>query len=348
VWTVESTPSLVLGGIEEDSLFGRVSAALRLPDGRIVAADERGAHLRIFATDGTFLNTWGRQGAGPGEFQMPNWLSLCDGSGLYVFDPMAAVLTTLGWEGSVIETIRILPSNSHPIGSPVCNRHGEMAVVAQVAMPSPLPMGLFRPSVTVSVGRHDGQFRDLVKLPGPDFYRSERQTGPLGDFARQPRLAIGERSVYIATGDFFEFAEYGLDGHLLMIVRAREVRRSPIVPADLERVRQEQLAATNARYHEQLEQSLAAMQWPLYHPVLEGLLVDTLGCIWLLHTQGEMLGRVWRVFTRAGAPVGIVTLPDDFLPTVAAEHELIGITRPGINGGQVRIYEYSRSPATSC
>jgi hypothetical protein len=133
-----------------------------------------------------------------------------------------------------------------------------------------------------------------------------------------------------------------------MIVRAREVRRSPIVPADLERVRQEQLAATNARYHEQLEQSLAAMQWPLYHPVLEGLLVDTLGCIWLLHTQGEMLGRVWRVFTRAGVPVGVVTVPDDFVPTVAAEHELIGITRPGINGGQVRIYEYSRSPATSC
>jgi len=70
-WTLGPTPTLRIGGLDgapEYELF-RVAGARRLDDGRIVIANSGTHELRFYDADGTYLQSVGREGDGPGEFR---------------------------------------------------------------------------------------------------------------------------------------------------------------------------------------------------------------------------------------------------------------------------------------
>lgn len=350
LWPIDSTPLVARGGPDEDSIFLRMVYALRLPDGRIAAADRGGNRIRILTAAGALADTWGREGAGPGEYQWVSWLSTCDQRGLYAFDLLLARMTVLNWSGEVLDVFHVRPGGGSPNSHPVCNHRGIMAITGSVEYPESRSEGLYRPFVTVSVGRGDQPFRDLVRIPGRDYYRFPEGggEGPLVDFGRKPVFALGDTTLYLATGDAFEIAEYGLDGSLLALIRGRDVPRARITAADLDQVRQEELAANQPQYHAQLERTLASMEWPTYKPVIEGLLVDSEGCLWVRHTMPDRPHLVWRVLTRSGRPAGVVLVPKDFTLTSADEHELVGYSESGLDGGRLLIYGYQRRSTPRC
>src|SRR5690606_34586675 len=75
-------PDADAGGIPNDRLemdvpptsddlayeFGRIAGMALLPDGRVAVADGMANEVRVFDENGTHQFTFGRRGAGPGEF----------------------------------------------------------------------------------------------------------------------------------------------------------------------------------------------------------------------------------------------------------------------------------------
>lgn len=85
---------LTLGkpGVAGDSLemFNRPSAVVTAPNGDIYVSDGHGgdsnARIMKFAKDGKFIKTWGKKGAGPGEFGELHGIALDSGGRVFVAD----------------------------------------------------------------------------------------------------------------------------------------------------------------------------------------------------------------------------------------------------------------------
>src|SRR5215510_12604649 len=79
-------------GIAGDGMdtFNQPSAALVAPNGDIFVADGHGgnsnARIVKFSKDGKFIKTWGKKGAGPGEFDTPHTIAMDSKGRLFVGD----------------------------------------------------------------------------------------------------------------------------------------------------------------------------------------------------------------------------------------------------------------------
>lgn len=72
-----------LGG---EYLFGSVASVALDPAGRIYVADRTDSSLRVYSRDGGYLRAIGREGEGPGEFQVPLDLVFSANGDLWVRD----------------------------------------------------------------------------------------------------------------------------------------------------------------------------------------------------------------------------------------------------------------------
>lgn len=98
-------PEVSIGVLDGDEryMLGRVRGLTRDPDGQILVVDADVPGIRVFGPDGDWLATWGREGAGPGEFRRPDGgiVALADGR-IVVRDPGNARLQVLSATGEPI------------------------------------------------------------------------------------------------------------------------------------------------------------------------------------------------------------------------------------------------------
>lgn len=66
--------------------------------GRVFVADTRAHDVKVFDDDGNLLETWGRRGEAPGEFNFPTHLTFVNGA-VVVVDTMNARVQVLGRDG---------------------------------------------------------------------------------------------------------------------------------------------------------------------------------------------------------------------------------------------------------
>ena len=77
----------------ERYFFGDIQDLDVTTGGRIVALDAEANHLKVLRPDGTLIDTLGRRGQGPGEFQRPTNIAVARGDSVYVFDTQINRLT---------------------------------------------------------------------------------------------------------------------------------------------------------------------------------------------------------------------------------------------------------------
>ncbi len=70
----------------ENYFFGSIQDLDVTSEGRMVVLDGEATHLKVLRPDGTLIDTVGREGQGPGEFQFPTTVEVARGDSMYVFD----------------------------------------------------------------------------------------------------------------------------------------------------------------------------------------------------------------------------------------------------------------------
>lgn len=109
-WRLNDSPAVDIGVAEgdEDYELAGASSSLRLADGRIVIANSGTSQLRIFDSTGTFVESVGRKGEGPGEFTGSLHLARVSDSEFAVFDQNAQRLSLFDTAGSLVRETRIM------------------------------------------------------------------------------------------------------------------------------------------------------------------------------------------------------------------------------------------------
>lgn len=114
-------PTLTIGSVEGDpnqELY-QVTGALRLADGRVLVANAGTLELRFYDRVGSYLNSAGGRGGGPGEFQSLEWIARFGSDSILALDIRAHRVSYFDAEGRFGRSVRLEPNPENPFPRPV-------------------------------------------------------------------------------------------------------------------------------------------------------------------------------------------------------------------------------------
>lgn len=346
-WYVAEEPTLDIGVADGDSVyqFYRVRSAAKLRDGRVVVANGGTHELRYYDAYGTYLNTSGRDGGGPGEFhsltaayRLPRDSLLTYDlrlQRLSVFDPSGrfagstnisgligryAVLITLGRldDGSLLVWIR--DHAARPMGDGAIS---DSALYYRISRDGAVldSLGLFKRSESY-VYRHDGG-AVMGDLP----------------FGRQPSTAVHSSGFYHSDGEAWEVRDYAPDGTLRRLIR-RESPARPLTADDIAAAREDQLAdETTEGGRRFVNRMFDESEFPKTLPCFRSLRVDSEGNLWAseFRRPGDDQPR-YVVFDPDGVMLGIVETPKGLGITEVGADYVLGRWVDEVGVEYVRLY----------
>lgn len=113
---IAAEPDLVLGEgnafAGPDYEFFRIRGVSQLRDGTLVVANQGSHELRFYGADGRFLQSAGREGEGPGEFQRMADLWITAGDALVVWDQRSLRLQPFTPDGAFVRATSMSKSSS--------------------------------------------------------------------------------------------------------------------------------------------------------------------------------------------------------------------------------------------
>lgn len=148
----------------DEYIFGAVSALAVGADGTFYVLDRQVPALRIYDADGNYVDTWGREGEGPGEYKRPRALAVRADGRVLVRDPGAARIMVYGPDGQEEDTwpIRGSFSTSRPLYLDQQDNAYYMLLLDSEAELDEWRFGLVRISP-------DGTFADTLAPPTSDY-----------------------------------------------------------------------------------------------------------------------------------------------------------------------------------
>lgn len=346
------TLELEIGELEGDEpyLFGDPVSAVRLPDGRVVVADDQVADIRVFGPAGEFVQRIGRRGEGPGEFQSFSWLQRC-GEELVTYDWRQRRVTSFSFTGELRHSFPFMtPETGNPPYRSRCLPDGSFLAVGWGDHPS-IPAGedflffkqeadlwrLFPPGdSSLTIGRYISSER-LAHI--------NRSTGGGGSgphpFSRSVVFTGTPDRLLIGGAERLQIEVRSLSGDLLKIFRGPDAELV-IDEAFVSGYEGIELTPGDSV----MRRRLAAAEFPMpeRYPAYTDLLVDPLGYLWVERfvLPWDSLKR-WGVFSPEGVFLGHLTVPSDFDVTDVTRDHLTGIARDELGVGRVRVYRLERT-----
>ena len=120
------------GEYGEDSGDGMIETTMarswKDASGRLYLVGMSSNHILVFGPDGSFLGRVGREGAGPGEFEILGSLALIEDGIFSVTDQGLGRIQTFDWTGKLLRGVQ--PQGWQPIGSYTVHVGGSLAVHA--------------------------------------------------------------------------------------------------------------------------------------------------------------------------------------------------------------------------
>jgi hypothetical protein len=168
-WKLSAKPIIT---VEDDGTpkteFFRIRNVWRLTNGDIVVVDGSTFELRVFDVRGKFLHSFGRKGAGPGEFQSMQW-NTHFGDTAIVYDGSSRRLTTISFAGAprLLSTLNVRGDDEHDFNIMGRLRDGRWATRSVGAPNLRLPLGLQQLSGEIGLlgARADAAVNWLFKVP---------------------------------------------------------------------------------------------------------------------------------------------------------------------------------------
>ncbi len=269
--TVADSIGVELG--DSDYVFGQVAGAAWTPAGDIAVMDMKRCAILFYTADGQYLSTLGRQGSGPGEFQLPTSMTWLGDGRLLVTDAMSRKISIFD------DSLRYTGALEGFFPTPP---------VAVVAVDSASFVGLKPEFEQNEQGMFTGftlarwsidsipatvtYFSDMVPFDPSNLAASF--AGNIFSFAATP-----DGNVYRApmTSEGYTIECYQPDGTLLMTIE-RDYEPVPKTPEEIEEEKafvQERMEASGA------PEGMFTWEPEPMRPSIGGLMVDQEGNLWV-------------------------------------------------------------------
>ncbi len=350
VWTIGAEPILDLGTADgpAEYRFDQIEGILRRGDQSLVVADGGSSEIRFYGASGQFIRAVGGPGSGPGEFQRISGLGTGSGDSLWVYDFGARRFTILTAEGDAVRTTRV-PDALANVGA--IGRLPEGPFVLQEYWSShsddeSTREGLVRETAAIATMPASGGSYDTLGLfPGREvliWSENGRAVMSTPLFARSTSAAMLGGEVLVGDQTAFEIRRYTSSGRLVRIFRRMDVSLR-LTEDEVERAIEAELATRPESELPMWRSHFAGMVEPETRPAYSRLLGDREGNIWVASHEPErrehLEVRVWSVFDREGAWLGIVEMPERFLVFAIGSDWVIGRWRDELDVEHVRLYE---------
>lgn len=354
-WRLEAEPGLTIGAVDgapEQQLF-RVRSAFRRADGGVVVANAGTHQVRAYDGEGDLLWATGREGDGPGEFRSISLVARFRGDSVAVYDSPSMRLSLFDRDGALGRTVTLPPlpqsaGSYAPIG---LTSDGALVVSATLsAAGDPADREMGRRRVQEAVLRYDldsATLDTLAVLPGVErvYVATERAdfNGP-APFEWDRVDAVRGTELVSALTERFEVLVRDGAGGLRARVRA-PIEPQPVTQAEMDeylaRAREELRESTvPAEIFEVFELRVEHATFPPTHPVLDRLLADADGHLWVRHARGaEAEGpREWSVLTADGRWLGTLGMPGAFEPRDIGSDYVLGVTTDELGVEYLHLY----------
>lgn len=345
-WTLSERPVLTLGVVDgpPEFEFHDIEGVVALGDTLIVVANGGTRQVRVFGGSGEFLTQFGRRGDGPREFRGIGWIDDCGSSQIVAYDFNRHRITKWDPSGTLLDEFQV--EGTDPVLPPYsvdCGPDGRYAVVGWPDFRTYSgEIGPYRLDVSVGiVGSKGGLERAIGIFPGPERYRLSQYNDAPRPLGRQTIVRMGERGVYVGTGDSYRIVRIGEDG-------ARQVFDgfAPPIPftEDLRAVwRDSILDGAPPGMRSTWEKSLREREMPDTLPVYSDFMLDELGYLWV-ERYGVPGQRIvdWDVFHPEGRLVATVAFPRRFRPMEIGADYVIGVGTTELDVQLVRRYGLTR------
>ncbi len=339
VWGAEATlvPEVSIGELDGpgEYLFGRIFSIAADDDLNVYVFDHQGQHVRVYDSLGTYVETLGRQGEGPGEFSRAEAIALLPDGRLVVRDPGNQRVEVFGPEPGQTEQWGYLVGGLYS-RSPLYTDVNGRTYVETLDLSRDLHSG--------------GGFVTHLVVMGPDGTQVDTLPEPSSDHEAPTLTAEGGGTTTLAvpfspvlqwtvhpSGHFLTGlpSEYRIDlardDGVLRIERSAE----PVSVLDEERAHERERIDRRMRRRDP-NWSWNGPAIPQHKPFYSELLAGRDGRIWVrLSTEGHPVENesydpedpssmpvVWResvrydVFEPDGTYLGVVAPPDEFTPFV--------------------------------
>lgn len=309
-WTVDSVPFLSVG--EEDGedpyLLGYPAGAFLRGDGSVVIADGRNQELRVFDANGRYLETKGRKGPGPAEFNRIERLARCGDDEIWIVAGRSRV-AVWGVEVDYRREFTVVNNIMWPL---ICFNGTGLLVKRDLNeieedRVNTITVDSLHLMVVDSVGDTP---HDLMDIPLWSRILVKTDRGGLGlihPFGRPTLLGQAGGNLIIGFARQLEVGTYTKEGQLIRIARG------PAEDMTLSSAMLKEYAAADLEGNDlQTREGLAGGGNPMPDsiPAYIALEVDRDGNIWLQrwHVPGSPDTR-WGVFREDGRFLGHLTLP---------------------------------------
>lgn len=350
-WRVATTPMLSIGVVEgaAEYRFSAISGVLRLADGRIAVADNGSDQIRFYDANGKFFTAVGRQGEGPGEFRVMNFLRRFREDSLIIGDFPLHRLTIFSQDGALG---RVVPgpayqafyfwADADPFADGALlgrlDRAVDLAAAPRGYVGGETAFFRFSPAT--------GAVDTLAAVFGGEAYvgvRDGRKTVSTPNFAARPVTASSGSHWYYGSSRTYAIRTYTEDGRLVRILRLDRPNRpvtDSLVNAEL---RRELALVHTANGRRAVESQHRDVPYPKTLPAYGGLLADADTDLWV--ARYPALGRElhdWTVFDPAGHLLGEVTTPPRFHVYDIGSDYVLGVQQDSLDVEHVAMYRLEK------
>jgi len=345
---VSATPSVVIGDRDEEPyLLSQVKSPFELSDGRIVLANGASTELRLYDANGTYLNTVGRKGNGPGEFQDIEKVSRLTGDTMAVFHGRGdiSLFTSAGTFIRRLTVARPTASDGRPtafIRPALVLDGGVRLLINQPFGRESGPVGKrFDATAPHSLVAADNRVvKDLGAQPIMEsIYEKD---GPRYVWLCATEVTTGNgNSFYLGYGTEYSIRRYTAQGQLNQIVR-RAWTPHKLTKSDITTFLDEWLLRWSKKPGPERERDRADMlddPYAVNLPAYSAILLDRTGKLWVrtpkpidaavagFLTDYSIGPSAWSVFANDGRWLGDVTMPARFMPSDIGANFVLGTAR---------------------
>ncbi len=304
---------------------------VRLSDGRIVVADLDENELLVFDATGHRVGTWGRRGAGPGEFRSLAAIGPAGGDSVWAYD-LRSLRTTVFDAGGRVGWSASLDFEGAGGFALVLGRVADgRFVVAEATAPGwtrHAPGSVGTDSTRLHLHRPGSRASDVLGwFRTFDVYVSKHGMQDLtggAPFGRAAAFVVTDSGVFYGFPDRAAVWFHALTGPGRQVVSA-PLEGAPVPAADVSRWKQEALHGSSPDFRPRFEEVLGWLPFPSRFPAFRSLAIGAGGDVWLqVFAPAWAATAAWRRFAPDGRQLGTLCAPATFRIARVGDTSLLG------------------------